>query len=244
MERAFDKRHTKHHKEKHKKHAHKKHRSHSSGTQPSYITVNSTKPLVEYSDVSSEDLSAPEAGEIDSEASPVRVSARISSIRTFVDDKTISVTTTSGRRAVEEYALTRDSCSVARRKREAAAAAGYADAPDADSRHRKKKDKRKKEKKKKRKKEKHRSKSASLESVSPVEEAAVAPAELCEWERPSSPLRNGDTEPVSPSTPPAPPRHGSHVPTSTRHHPHYSPPPRERSPPLRWVYYRCFFCPC
>lgn len=212
MER-HDKRHSKHHKEKHKKH--KKNRSHSSGIhEQSYATKNSTKPLVEYSDVSSEALSAPEAGEIDSEASSIGrhiaddLTRKSHSIRTFVDNKTISVTTTS-RRAVD-YSLTRDVSSTATRKRRGL----EYEEPNYDelSRYKKKKEKRKKDKKKRKKKSKHQSRSASLESVSPDDNVPeVTPVRspqrydkvpISEWEKPSSPLRNGSCSPVSPTTPP------------------------------------------
>ncbi|CAG4982815.1 unnamed protein product [Colias eurytheme] len=214
MERSHDKRHSKHHKEKHKKHSHKKHRSHSSGTHDqSYATSNSVKPLVEYSDVSSEDLSAPEAGEIESEASSIGRhiaddldrTRKSHSVRTFLDNK-ISVTTTS-RRAADEYALIRDSSSAARKKRDL----DYDDELEFDRY--KKKGKRKKDKKKKKKKSKHRSRSASLESVSPDDRLLTEPARpptpqrytqvpISEWEKPSSPLHNGSCSPVSPTTPP------------------------------------------
>lgn len=222
MER-HEKRHSRHHKEKHKKRAHKKYRSHSGGTRDqSYATVKSSKPLVEYSDVSSEDLSAPEAGEIESEASSIGRhiaddldrTRKSHSIRTFLDNKTISVTTSSRRRSVEEYALTRDSSSAASRKRRPL---DYVD-PDPEfdehSRYKKKKDKRKKDKKKKKKRSKHHSRSASLESVSPDDNMLIgtpgrppspqryAQVPISEWEKVSSPLRNGSCSPVSPSTPP------------------------------------------
>ncbi|CAK1580609.1 unnamed protein product [Parnassius mnemosyne] len=223
MERSYDKRHSKHHKEKHKKRAHKKYRSHSSGThEQSYATVNSNKPLVEYSDVSSEDLSAPEAGEIESEASSIGRhiaddldrTRKSHPVRTFLDNKTISVTTTSSRRAIEEYPLTRDSSSAVSRKRRELE---YVEAePDFDehSCYKKKKEKRKKEKKKRKKKSKHRSRSASLESVSPDDnvpvETPIRPSTpkryqqvpISEWEKASSPLQNGSCSPVSPTTPP------------------------------------------
>ncbi|KAJ8722297.1 hypothetical protein PYW08_004699 [Mythimna loreyi] len=256
MDRGYDKRHTKHHKEKHKKRAHKKHKSHSgSSHEQSYATVNSLKPLVEYSDVSSEALSAPEAGEIDSETSSISRhiaddldrTRKSHSIRTFVDNKTISVTTTS-RRAAEEYAL-RDS-SVPRKRR-----TEYDERDPEFDEHgsfKKKKDKRKKDKKKKKKKSKNRSRSASLESVSPddnmPEEPPMRPASpqryqqvpVSEWEKGSSPLRNGGScSPVSPSTTPLM-RHESprHRPVFVREPPmhHTMPmtysPHRDRSPPI------------
>ncbi|KAJ8731141.1 hypothetical protein PYW07_004305 [Mythimna separata] len=193
MDRGYDKRHTKHHKEKHKKRVHKKHKSHS-------------------------------------------------------DNKTISVTTTS-RRAAEEYAL-RDS-SVPRKRR-----TEYDERdPEFDDHgsFKKKKDKRKKDKKKKKKKSKNRSRSASLESVSPddnmPEEPPMRPASpqryqqvpVSEWEKGSSPLRNGGScSPVSPSTTPLM-RHESprHRPVFAReaplHHTMAMPysPHRDRSPPIR-----------
>ncbi|KAM3957165.1 cyclin-dependent kinase 12-like [Aphomia sociella] len=255
MERGYDKRHSKHHKEKHKKRIHKKYRSHSGSHEQSYATVNSVKPLVEYSDVSSEALSAPEAGEIESEASSISRhiaddldrTRKSHSIRTFVDNKTISVTTTS-RRVAEEYALARDS-SVSRKRR----ALEYVEAePDFDDhRYKKKKEKRKKEKKKRKKKSKHHSRSASLESVSPDDnvpsETPVRPTTpqryqvippLCEWEKGSSPLPNGSCSPVSPSTPPPrerppSPRHRMPViqePTTIHRNPIPFSPHRERSP--------------
>lgn len=260
MERSYEKRHSKHHKEKHKKRAHKKHRSHSSsGT---HATIACTKPLVEYSDVSSEDLSAPEAGEIESESSSIgrhiaddldrtRTSRPI---RTFVDDKTISVINTSKRRIVDEYALTRDSSSAALRKKRDIVALEYAEPePDLEhSRHKKKREKRKKEKKKRKRKLKHRSRSASLESLSPEDDIAVETpgrsatpqryetVPLTEWDKPSSPLRNGSCSPISPSTPPLkrdrrePSPHMRKLSREPLHHDviPYS-PPHERSPPLR-----------
>ncbi|XP_052753316.1 cyclin-dependent kinase 12 isoform X2 [Galleria mellonella] len=259
MERGYDKRHSKHHKEKHKKRAHKKYRSHSGSHEQSYATVNSVKPLVEYSDVSSEALSAPEAGEIESEASSIGRhiaddldrTRKSHSIRTFVDNKTISVTTTS-RRVAEEYALARDS-SVSRKRR----AIDYVEAdPEFDEhRYKKKKEKRKKEKKKRKKKSKHHSRSASLESLSPDDnvpiETPVRPTTpqryqvvppLCEWEKGSSPLPNGSCSPVSPSTPPPrerlemSPRHRLPVhqdpPTIHRTQMNFS-PHRDRSPHRR-----------
>ncbi|XP_026327198.1 cyclin-dependent kinase 12 isoform X2 [Hyposmocoma kahamanoa] len=225
MDRAYEKRHNKHYKEKHKKH--KKHRSRSGTIDQSYATVNSVKPLVEYSDVSSEDLTGPEAGEIESEASSISRhiaddldrTRKSHSIRTFVDNKTISVTTTTSRRVLDEYALTRDSSLAARKRKHI----DYVD-PEAEfdeHRYKKKKDKRKKEKKKRKKKSKHRSRSASLESLSPddnvvleVPVAATSPQKyaqvpVSEWEKASSPLRNGSCSPVSPSTPPPLQRHES-----------------------------------
>ncbi|XP_050684246.1 cyclin-dependent kinase 12 isoform X1 [Leptidea sinapis] len=216
MERTHDKRYSKHYKEKHKKH--KKSKTYSSGThEQSYATSNSNKPLVEYSDVSSEDLSAPEAGEIESEASSIGRhiaddldrTRNSHSVRTFLDNK-ISVTTSS--RTVDEYTLTRDSCSTVRKRREL----DYDD-PDLefdDHAQYKKKGKKKKDKKKRKKKAKHRSRSESLDSVSPVDhllkETTVRPATpqrytkvpISEWEKASSPLHNGSCSPVSPSTPP------------------------------------------
>lgn len=255
MDRGYDKRYSKHHKDKHKKHGHKKHKSYSgSSHEQSYATVNSVKPLVEYSDVSSEALSAPEAGEIDSETSSISRhiaddldrTRKSHSIRTFVDNKTISVTTTS-RRNTEEYSM-RDS-SVGRKRR----IDGYIDAePEFDDhgRYKKKKDKRKKEKRKKKKKSKNRSRSASLESVSaddnvPEEVPVRAPTPqryhqvpVSEWEKASSPLRNGSCSPVSPSTPPLmrheSPRHRVVLREPILHHnPMPYSPHRERSPLVR-----------
>ncbi|CAB3227280.1 unnamed protein product [Arctia plantaginis] len=255
MDRGYDKRYSKHHKDKHKKHGHKKHKSYSgSSHEQSYATVNSVKPLVEYSDVSSEALSAPEAGEIDSETSSISRhiaddldrTRKSHSIRTFVDNKTISVTTTS-RRANEEYAM-RDS-SVGRKRR----IDGYIEAEaefDDHGRYKKKKDKRKKEKRKKKKKSKNRSRSASLESVSaddnvPEELPVRAPTPqryhqvpVSEWEKASSPLRNGSCSPVSPSTPPLmrheSPRHRVALREPALHHnPMPYSPHRDRSPIVR-----------
>ena len=256
MDRGYDKRHTKHHKEKHKKRAHKKHKPHSgSSHEQSYATVNSLKPLVEYSDVSSEALSAPEAGEIDSETSSISRhiaddldrTRKSHSIRTFVDNKTISVTTTS-RRAAEEYAL-RDASLTRKRRTE------YDERdPEFDDHgsFKKKKDKRKKDKKKKKKKSKNRSRSASLESVSPddnvPEELPMRPVSpqryqqvpVSEWEKGSSPLRNGGScSPVSPSMTPLmrheSPRHRPFIREPSLHHPMPMPysPHRDRSPPVR-----------
>lgn len=222
MER-HEKRHSKHHKEKHKKRTHKKSRTHISGTHDqSYATSNSHKPLVEYSDVSSEALSAPEAGEIDSEASSIgrrmgddrRRSRKSHSIRTLVDT-VISVTNTS-RRGTENYTLTRDSLSAASRKRLGAVYEAPVEETD-EMRYKKRKEKRKKEKKKSKKK-KSRHRSASLESVSPDDNVPeVTPVRtspqryekvpVSEWEKPSSPLRNGSCSPVSPTTPPPLLRH-------------------------------------
>ncbi|XP_030027315.1 cyclin-dependent kinase 12 isoform X3 [Manduca sexta] len=260
MDRGYDKRHGKHHKEKHKKHSHRKHRTPpSGGHEQSFATSNSHKRLVEYSDVSSEALSAPEAGEIDSEASSISRhiaddldrTRKSHSIRTFVDNKTISVTTTS-RRVTDDYSLTRDSSSTVSRKRRAVIE--YEPDPEYDEhgRYKKKKEKRKKDKKKKKKKSKHRSRSASLESVSPddnvPEEANVRAATpqryqhvpISEWEKASSPLRNGSCSPVSPTTPPlhrhdVSPRHirVTHREPSLHHNVLPYTPHRERSPPLR-----------
>lgn len=234
MDRGYEKRHSKHHKEKHKKHMHKKHRSRSGTHDQSYATVNSIKPLVEYSDVSSEDLTGPEAGEIESEASSISRhiaddldrTRKSHSIRTFVDNKTISVTTTTSRRALEEYTLSRDSSAGRKKSR-----LEYVD-PEVEfdeHRYKKKKEKRKKEKKKRKKKAKHQSHSASLESVSPDDnvptEVPVRVASpqrytqvpVSEWEKGSSPLRNGSCSPVSPTTPPLLRQES----------------PRHRAPPLR-----------
>ncbi|XP_052741574.1 cyclin-dependent kinase 12 isoform X2 [Bicyclus anynana] len=250
----MDKRHSKHHKEKHKKRSHKKYRSHSGTHEQSYATSNSVKPLVEYSDVSSEDLSAPEAGEIESEASSIGRhiaddldrTRKSHSIRTFLDNK-ISVTTTS-RRAAEEYTLTRDSSSAARKRR----GVEYEDPiPEyQDLLYKKKKEKRKKEKKKRKKKSKHHSRSASLDSVSPDDNVPagtpIRPATpqrythvpISEWEKASSPLRNGSCSPVSPSTPPLmrhnlSPMHRSIHREPPLHNAMPFSPHRERSPIVR-----------
>ncbi|XP_063364498.1 cyclin-dependent kinase 12 [Cydia amplana] len=254
MER-YEKRHSKHHKEKHKKRLHKKHRSSSGTHDQSYATANSHKPLVEYSDVSSEALSAPEAGEIESEASSISRhiaddldrTRKSHSIRTFVDDKTISVTTTS-RRIVDEYALTRDSSSAASKKRRSLDFV-ETELELEDHRLRKKKDKRKKDKRKKKKKSKHRSRSASLESVSPDDNLPTATpgrppspqrytqVPVSEWEKASSPLQNGSCSPVSPSTPPPLVREVRRDPSPRLRPPLIAEPlhplpysPRERSP--------------
>ncbi|XP_047504075.1 cyclin-dependent kinase 12 isoform X2 [Pieris napi] len=240
MERGHEKRHTKH-KEKHKKHSHKKHRSSSGGTHDqSYATSNSVKPLVEYSDVSSEDLSAPEAGEIESEASSIGRhiaddldrTRKSHSVRTFLDNK-ISVTTTSRR---DEYPPVRESSAV-RTKLDL-------EYENVDYDRYKKKGKKKKDKKKKKKKSKHVSRSASLESVSPddhvLEKTVPRPPSpqrysqvpISEWEKPSSPLRNGSCSPLSPTTPPMARSKLSPLRHRVEHHDHllhYS-PHRERSP--------------
>ncbi|XP_022130658.1 cyclin-dependent kinase 12 isoform X3 [Pieris rapae] len=240
MERGHEKRHTKH-KEKHKKHSHKKHRSSSGGTHDqSYATSNSVKPLVEYSDVSSEDLSAPEAGEIESEASSIGRhiaddldrTRKSHSVRTFLDNK-ISVTTTSHR---DEYPPVRESSAV-RTKLDL-------EYENVDYDRYKKKGKKKKDKKKKKKKSKHVSRSASLESVSPddhvLEKTVTRPPSpqrysqvpISEWEKPSSPLRNGSCSPLSPTTPPMARSKLSPLRHRVEHHDHllhYS-PHRERSP--------------
>ncbi|XP_063383722.1 cyclin-dependent kinase 12 [Cydia fagiglandana] len=257
MER-YEKRHSKHHKEKHKKRLHKKHRSSSGTHDQSYATANSHKPLVEYSDVSSEALSAPEAGEIESEASSISRhiaddldrTRKSHSIRTFVDDKTISVTTTS-RRIVDEYALTRDSSSAASKKRRGLDFV-ETELELEDQRFKKKKDKRKKDKRKKKKKSKHRSRSASLESVSPDDNLPTATpgrppspqryaqVPVSEWEKASSPLQNGSCSPVSPSTPPPLVREVRRDPSPRLRPPIIAEPlhplpysPRERSPLMR-----------
>ncbi|XP_063624236.1 cyclin-dependent kinase 12 isoform X2 [Cydia splendana] len=257
MER-YEKRHSKHHKEKHKKRLHKKHRSSSGTHDQSYATANSHKPLVEYSDVSSEALSAPEAGEIESEASSISRhiaddldrTRKSHSIRTFVDDKTISVTTTS-RRIVDEYALTRDSSSAASKKRRSLDFV-ETELELEDQRFKKKKDKRKKDKRKKKKKSKHRSRSASLESVSPDDNLPTATpgrppspqryaqVPVSEWEKASSPLQNGSCSPVSPSTPPPLVREVRRDPSPRLRPPIIAEPlhplpysPRERSPLMR-----------
>lgn len=253
MER-HDKRHSKHHKEKHKKRGHKKSRNHSSGTHDqSYATSNSHKPLVEYSDVSSEALSAPEAGEIDSEASSIsrhhddRHRARKPhSIRTVVDN-VISVTTTS-RRGTEDYSLTRDSLSAATRKRHSLEYEAPIEESD-ELRYKKRKEKRKKDKKKSKKK-KSRHRSASLESVSADDNVPeVTPVRtspqryekvpVSEWEKPSSPLRNGSCSPVSPTTPPLL-RHEHRLARDLvppLHHPAIGYDPHHRSPTMKWVPY-------
>lgn len=258
MERSYEKRHSKHHKEKHKKRSHKKYKSHSSGThEQSYATINSVKPLVENSDVSSEDLSAPEAGEIESEASSIgrHIADDLDRTRmshpkrTFLDNK-ISVTTTS-RRAAEDYALTRDSSSAARKRR-----TEYEEVPEfEDHRYKKRKEKRKKDKKKRKKKSKHHSRSASLESLSPDDiipvvtpMRAVTPQRytqvpISEWEKGSSPLRNGGScSPVSPSTPPLmrerhdiSPRHRPMLREPSLHNIIPFSPHRDRSPIIRLV---------
>ncbi|XP_050555624.1 cyclin-dependent kinase 12 isoform X6 [Spodoptera frugiperda] len=190
MERGYDKRHSKHHKDKHKKRAHKKHKSHS-------------------------------------------------------DNKTISVTTTS-RRAAEEYVLRDASVPRKRRSEYDEREPDFAD----HGSFKKKKDKRKKDKKKKKKKSKNRSRSASLESVSPddiiPEEPPMRPVTpqryqqvpVSEWEKASSPLRNGGScSPVSPSMTPLmrheSPRHRAFPREPSLHHNAmpYS-PHRDRSPPL------------
>ncbi|XP_028156647.1 cyclin-dependent kinase 12-like [Ostrinia furnacalis] len=253
MERSYEKRHSKHHKEKHKKRLHKKYRIHGTHEQ-SYATVNSVKPLVEYSDVSSEELSAPEAGEIESEASSISRhiaddldrTRKSHPIRTFVDNKTISVTTSSRR---DDYILTHDSSSAASRKRRGLE---YVEEPEFDEqRYKKKKEKRKKDKKKKKKKSRHHSRSASLESVSPDDNVPTeTPARaqsppryekvpVSEWEKASSPLRNGSCSPVSPSTPPlmrheVSPRHRELSPRHRELSPrHRELSPRHRVPMLR-----------
>lgn len=258
MDRSYDKRHTKHHKDKHKKRIHKKHRT-PSDSRDLYVTSHSNKPLVEYSDVSSEALSAPEAGEIDSEASSIGRhipedldrTRKTHSMRTFVGNKTISVTTTN-RRVVDVYNLTRETTTGSSRKQRTIE---YVPEPEFDthSRYKKKKEKRKKDKKKRKKKSKHRSRSASLESVSPddnvPQETAVRvispqryqQVPISEWEKASSPLRNGSCSPVSPTTPPLlrhepSPRHRPvHREPSIHHDTIPFSPHRERSPPVRYV---------
>lgn len=259
MDRSYEKRHSKHHKDKHKKRLHKKYRIHSGTHEQSYATVNSNKPLVEYSDVSSEELSAPEAGEIESEASSISRhiaddldrTKKSHPIRTFVDNKTISVTTTSGRRGADDYILTHDSSSAASRKRRGLE---YVEEPEfgEDQRYKKKKEKRKKDKKKKKKKSRHQSRSASLESVSPDDNVpSETPARgspqrydkvpISEWEKPSSPLRNGSCSPVSTGTPPLlrerhelSPRHRAPVHREpSLHHAMPFSPHRDRSPLVR-----------
>ncbi|XP_050351182.1 cyclin-dependent kinase 12 isoform X3 [Nymphalis io] len=132
MERSYDKRHSKHHKEKHKKRSHKKYKSHS-GAARKRRGVEYEEPVPEFDDL---------------------------------------------------------------------------------SRYKKKKDKRKKDKKKRKKKSKHHSRSASLESVSPDDNVPAGTpmrpltpqrytqVPISEWEKASSPLRNGSCSPVSPTTPP------------------------------------------
>lgn len=61
-------RHGKHTKDKSKRTCKKRKTREENGNSPHNATINTFKPLVEYSDVSSEDLSGPEAGEIQSEA--------------------------------------------------------------------------------------------------------------------------------------------------------------------------------
>ncbi|XP_050351183.1 cyclin-dependent kinase 12 isoform X4 [Nymphalis io] len=131
MERSYDKRHSKHHKEKHKKRSHKKYKSHSGARKRRGVEYE--EPVPEFDDL---------------------------------------------------------------------------------SRYKKKKDKRKKDKKKRKKKSKHHSRSASLESVSPDDNVPAGTpmrpltpqrytqVPISEWEKASSPLRNGSCSPVSPTTPP------------------------------------------
>lgn len=64
MERSS--RHGKHGKDRSKRSSKKRKSREENGRSDSSLVVTSTKPLVEYSDVSSEDLSEPEAGEIQS----------------------------------------------------------------------------------------------------------------------------------------------------------------------------------
>lgn len=201
MESARERRHGRHRHEKHKKRSHKKHRSRSRsrGAAEVYTTVTSTKPLVEYSDVSSEELSAPEAGEIESEAS--------SSAHVRVK-KGHAVRTLEG----GIVSVTREYTTVPRKRRRDSLE--YSEVSKEHNRHKKKKEKRRKDKKRRKKKSK-RSHSGSLESVSTGEvtgrDSPGVP--LSDWEKPLSPVRlphNGSVERLSPSTPPhAPPLHRS-----------------------------------
>lgn len=226
MERSRDRRHSRHGGGKHREARRSRRKRRSKADNDSLDRSSSTvKPLVEYSDVSSEDLSAPEAGEIQSEAS-----GRSDSGSTY-------------RRERDPYADRRDSYSNAdrypRKKREGSTESyrkrrkveknssriplSSLDDYNEDMKARKKKDKRKRDKKKHKKKSKHRSRTASLDSVS-ADDIILSPevdrvhnsddratnanynkVPSIDWNKVRSPRhaqKNGSCSPISSSTPP------------------------------------------
>lgn len=221
---------------KHVRHGHKRsHRKHRSRGDSGSVELNTgcsgpSGRLVEYSDVSSEDLSAPEAGEIHSE--PEQRTPRSGRPRSLHLSHPSSppLMPRSPSPANDHPVKARHSISKSQKHLPPSPTLSVKKRKDRKS---------KKDKKKKRKRTKHRSTSldsVSIEAVSPAVYTVGDRPPLSDWEKPLSPVaRNGSCSPVSPSTPPlraprpppAPPRRLTNA--SDISHNTYSPP---RTPPL------------
>lgn len=221
---------------KHVRHSHKRsHKKHRSRGDSGSVELNTgsggpSGRLVEYSDVSSEDLSAPEAGEIHSE--PEQRTPRPGRPRSSRPSQPSSPP------LIPHSPSPVDDHPVRARHSTSKSYKHLPPSPTLSTKKRKER-KSKKDKKKKRKRMKHRSASldsVSNEDVSPAVYAVGDRPQLSDWEKPLSPVaRNGSCSPVSPSTPPlraprpppAPPRRLTNA--SDISHNTYSPP---RTPPL------------
>lgn len=221
---------------KHVRHGHKRsHKKHRSRGDSGSVELNAgsggpSGRLVEYSDVSSEDLSAPEAGEIHSE--PEQRTPRPGRPRSSRPSHPSSppLIPRSPSPANNHPVKVRHSTSKSHKH--------LPPSPTLSTKKRKDR-KPKKDKRKKRKRTKHRSSSldsVSIEDESPAVYVVGDRPPLSDWEKPLSPVaRNGSCSPVSPSTPPlrglrpppAPPRRLTNA--SDISHNTYSPP---RTPPL------------
>lgn len=202
-----------------KKHKKKRDRSNSGSAELNCNSPSSSvKPLVEYSDVSSEDLSAPEAGEIQSDDStakstgfPERASERRRKSHRYSPFTQGSSSTV----------LRRDNHDGVVKHRRPDVESRNSTAVDYDvmnTRVKHKKERKHKERKKQKKKSKHKSRSVSLDSLS-VEGMCTSPSEMRRrtsgemyenvpdnWDRKSSSKKrfekNGSCSPISSLTPP------------------------------------------
>ncbi|XP_077299652.1 cyclin-dependent kinase 12 isoform X2 [Arctopsyche grandis] len=249
MEHSRDRRRSKHRSNKYKdaRKSHRKHRSRANSGSVDRSVSSLVKPLVEYSDVSSEDLSGPEAGEIQSEASGRSDSNSSSFIKRelYADRHDQYVNSVSQR---DHYSSSRSKKHDRNSSR--VPLSSLDDYNDDEIKIRKRKDKRKRDKKKHKKKSKHRSRTASLDSVSP-DDNLISPDRLhgndsrvasnseltydklptSGWNK-SHAHKNGSCSPISSSTPPLikqtlPPRRLTNA--SDISHNSYSPP---KTPPI------------
>lgn len=249
MEHSRDRRRSKHRSNKYKdaRKSHRKHRSRANSGSVNQSVSSLVKPLVEYSDVSSEDLSGPEAGEIQSEGSGRSDSNSSSFIKrdSYADRHDQYVHNSVSQR--EHFSSSRSKKHDRNSSRVPLSSLdGYND----EIKIRKRKEKRKRDKKKHKKKSKHRSRTASLDSVSP-EDNLISPERLhginsrlasisdpnynkvpsSGWNKAHA-HKNGSCSPISSSTPPLikqtlPPRRLTNA--SDISHNSYSPP---KTPPI------------